>query len=270
LNELRLHYARMAADVGGLSCAFNSTVYQDTLEAVPEIVAWGQKHIDIVNVLVFIAFRAAVVNGAFEYYAGGTRIDFGSVPYATAESPKVDILSTDVLATIQARFPDFRPSAYLNGTEKPDSFKWLLTGRIGTKDRIYGHVGPRFMEWAQVVHHLFRGKYLAYVSPKLLRRGRSMLLLSPFDRGLAATAAAYLGALARNPLRLFSPLHFQSVMFIQPADILADGRQNMCDGCPDMTVWQDGLAWSCRLEEPMRYGSFVRMVHVSGLPVLHD
>jgi hypothetical protein len=232
LNELRLHYARMAADVGGLSCAFNSTVYQDTLEAVPEIVAWGQKHIDIVNVLVFIAFRAAVVNGAFEYYAGGTRIDFGSVPYATAESPKVDILSTDVLATIQARFPDFRPSAYLNGTEKPDSFKWLLTGRIGTKDRIYGHVGPRFMEWAQVVHHLFRGKYLAYVSPK--------------------------------------PLHFQSVMFIQPADILADGRQNMCDGCPDMTVWQDGLAWSCRLEEPMRYGSFVRMVHVSGLPVLHD
>lgn len=270
LNALRLAFAQLVADVGGLSCAFNSTVYEDTLGAVPEIVAWGQQHIDIVHVLVFITFRAALVGGAFDYYVGGQQVVLGDLPYATEEKPRVDIESTDVLSAIRTRFPDFRPCAYLNGTEKPDSFKWLLTGRIGTKDRIYGYVGPKFMELSQTAHHLYRGRYLAYVSPRLLRAGRSMLLLSPLDRGLAGTAAAYLGALMRNPLRVFRPLHFQSVMIIQPIDVLPDGRQNMCDGCPDMTVLKDRLEWSCRLEEPMRYGTYMRTVPRSMLPILDD
>lgn len=266
LNELRLHYAQMIAGVGDLSCAFNSTVYDDTLEAVPEIVAWGQQHIDIVHVLVFITFRAALIGGAFDYYVGRQRIDFSPVPYATTEPAKIDIQSTDILAAIRGRFPDFLPCAYLNGTEKPDSFKWLLSVRLGSKRRIYGYAGPKFMELAQTAYHLYRGRYLAYASPAVLRHGRSLLLLSPLDRGLAGAARAYLGALAHNPLRAFAPLHLQSVMIIQPVDVLPDGRQNMCDGCPDMTVWKDRLAWSCRLEEPMRYGAFVRAVPRAAQP----
>jgi hypothetical protein len=47
-------------------------------------------------------------------------------------------------------------------------------------------------------------------------------------------------------------------MMIQPVDVLPDGRQDMCDACPDQTVWHDRLVWSCRLEEPMEYGDFLR------------
>jgi hypothetical protein len=262
LNELRLHYAEMVARVGGISCAFNATVYGDTLHEVPEVVAWGQEHIDIVHVLVFIAFRAGVVGGDFEYYVGGRSIDFSPVPYAYGadEAGRVDIESTDIVKAIQERYPEFRPCAYLNGTAKPDSFKWLLTVRVGTKRKIYGYAGPKFMELAQAGHHFVRGRYLAYASPRALRAGRSLMLLSPLDRGIASAAAAYLGALARNPLRVARRVHTQSIMAIQPVDVLPDGRQNMCDGCPDMTVWKDGLAWSCRLEEPKRYGTFVRTV----------
>ncbi len=268
LNELRLHYAEMIAEVGGLSCAFNSTVYQDTLGYVPEIVAWGERHIDIVHVLVFITFRAALVGGAFDYYVGGERVTLDGIPYATNEPVEIGIRSTDVLAAIRERFPDFQPCAYLNGTEDPASFKWLLAGRLGSSGRVYGYVGPKFMELAQTAYHLYRGRYLAYASPRVLRRGRAMLLLSPLDRGLARAASAYLRALAWNPLRAFQKLHFQSVMIIQPIDVLPDGRQNMCDGCPDMTVWNGRLAWSCRLEEPMRFGGFVRTVPKSRLPVV--
>jgi len=71
-------------------------------------------------------------------------------------------------------------------------------------------------------------------------------------RGLAAGAC--------RPTRLLDKLRFQSVMIIQPADIYEDGRQNMCDGCPDMTVYNGRLVWSCRLEEPERFGDFVQMV----------
>jgi len=260
LNELRLEFAEMIASVGGLSCAFNSTVYDDTLDSVPSLVEWSAKHIDIVHVMVFIAFRAALLRDAYDYYIDGSKVDLSDVPYSYDESLRIDIKSTDILKVIRTRFPDFWPSAYLNGTEQPDSFKWLLTGRLGTRERIYGYVGPKFMELAQTTHHLRHGSYLAYSSPRVTGRGRSMLLLSPFDRGLRGAAGAYLRALALNPLRAFGRLHYQSVMIIQPVDFMTDGRQNMCDGCPDMTVWNGRLVWSCRLEEPLNYGGFVQTV----------
>ncbi len=254
-NELRLYYAEMVARVGGLSCAFNSTVFEDTLDAVPDVVDWAQKHIDIVHVVVFICYREAVLEGQFDYYAGGRKLDMEPLVYAAPMSQRrADISTPEVVAKIRERIPDFAPCAYLNGTEKPDSFKWLLTIRMGTKQRIYGYQGPKMAELTQTLHHWRTGRYLAYAHPRVLRRGRSMLALSPLDRGLRRTLAKA----ATDPRLLFRRLHQQSIMVIQPIDILADGRQNMCDGCPDMTVWNDGLAWSCRLEECLHFGGFVR------------
>ena len=118
LNKLRLYFAEMLAEVGGLSCAFNSTVYGDTLESVPDVVEWGQKHIDIVHVLVFIAFRAAVLESQFDYYAGAEKIDMSPIVYSTPEEDqRLDILSNDIVEVIRTRYPDFEPCAYLNGTE---------------------------------------------------------------------------------------------------------------------------------------------------------
>jgi pyruvate-formate lyase-activating enzyme len=260
LNDLRLHFARMLAEVGDISCAFNATVYSHTLNEVPEVVAWGQEHIDIVNILVFIAYRAAPVHRGYEYYVGGSKIDMAPIAYAIEEEKTISILSTDIVDVIRQRYPDFQPCAYLNGTERPDHFKWLLTMRLGTKDKIYGYAGPRFMEISQTLHHLMKGTYLAYTTPEVLRRGRSMLLLSPLDRGIARTAGAYLHDLTRSPDRLFDRLHMQSVMIIQPADFMPGGALSMCDGCPDITVWEDKLVWSCRMEELNAFGDWVRAV----------
>jgi hypothetical protein len=254
-NELRLHFAEMAARVGGLSCAFNSTVFDDTLDSVPDLVAWAQRHIDIVHVMVFICYRAAITEGDWDYYVGGERIDMHSLVYSNpTPGRRVDIRAPEVVAKIRERFPDFQPCAYLNGTEQPDSFKWLLTVRLGTKERIYGYVGPKAAELAQTYNHLRTGRYLAYASPSMLRRGKSMLLLSPLDPGLRAA----FGRVARDPQAWSRRLHTQSVMIIQPVDMLEDGRQNMCDSCPDMTVFNDRLAWSCRLEECKMFGQFAR------------
>jgi len=265
LNPLRLMYAEMLAEAGGLSCAFNATVYGDTLQYVPDILAWSQEHIDIVHVIVFIAIRAAVLESKFDYYAGVNKIDMGPIVYSTPEEDqRFDIASNDVVEVIRAKYPDFEPSAYLNGTERPDSFKWLLTGRVGTRNAIYGYVGPKFMELAQTINHLRHGSYLAYTHPKVQRRAKSMLLLAPFDRGLRGIAGQYFRAVLKNPLNLFRRLHLQSVTIIQPADILCNGAMNMCDSCPDITVWNDELVWSCRLEEQMKFGCFVRAVPKSG------
>ncbi|MCL4549149.1 MAG: radical SAM protein [Bacteroidetes bacterium] len=165
LNELRYKYARMLADAGGIACSFNSTVYEDTLQYVPGMIDWAHKNIDIVHTMVFIAFRYVVPTMPFDWYAGGQKIDWQTIAYHTDKNRKVDILSTDVLQKVREQFPEFTPAAYLNGTEKVDSFKWLLTERVGTKNKIYGYLGPKFLELIMSTHHFVKGKYLSYASP---------------------------------------------------------------------------------------------------------
>jgi len=251
----------MLHEVGGITCSFNATVYPETLKDVPMLLRWGQENIDRVHVMVFINYRMAVLGKDFDFYVGDEQVHFDEMMYSKKDDHRrTDISSPEVVGEIRREYPDFAPCAFLNGTEKPDTFKWLLTGRMGNRKRIFGHVGPKFMEIVQTWNHLTTGKYLAYASPGMQRKGRLYFLLAPFDRGVRRVAAAYLKSLFTMPSAFFRRLHFQSVMIIQPADILANGNVNMCDGCPDITVWNDELVWSCRMEEQYRWGQNVRMV----------
>jgi len=85
-------------------------------------------------------------------------------------------------------------------------------------------------------------------------------LLGLFDKGTRHALKTYLMRGIKNPLSLFSHVHLQSFMVIQPIDIMEDGACNMCDSCPDITVHNGKLYWSCRLEEIKKYGYFVNVV----------
>ncbi len=259
MNELRQEFAELVASVGGLACAFNSTVYEDTLDQVPDILDWAGRNIDIVHTVVFITYRAAAPEN-FDYYAHGKKIDMGEIVYSSTKQRRTDISSREVVKVIQRRHPDFMPAAYLNGTEKPDTFKWLLALRVGSKQRIHGYAGPKFLEAVQSAYHFVKGRYLAYSSPDVLSMGRSLLATGAWDRGLRSAAGRFVRNVARDPLELIRPQRVQAVMVIQPIDLLEDGRQNMCDGCPDMTLHEGRLAWSCRLEELTNFGCFVTTV----------
>ncbi|WKZ69607.1 MAG: radical SAM protein [Melioribacteraceae bacterium] len=259
LNDLRLQYAQMLADEGGIACSFNSTVYDDTLQYVPGMIEWAHKHIDIVHTMVFIAFRHVVPEMPFDWYAGGQKVDWQKIMYHSDEKRKVDIKSTDMLKIAREKFPEFTPAAYLNGTEQPDSFKWLLTNRIGNNHKIFGYFGPKMLELVMFFYHFTQGTYLSYAAPKTTKLGRSTLFfLWLLDKGVRNSFKKYLGHVLRNPLRLFKKAHMQSILFIQPVDFDKWGNQNMCDGCPDITVHEDRLVWSCRLEEPKQFGTFLR------------
>jgi hypothetical protein len=117
------------------------------------------------------------------------------------------------------------------------------------------------MEFAQAYEHWRHGRFLAYVAPSMLRRGRRIAALTwPIDRGMRGVVGRYLGEIFERPFRPLPRLYLQSVMIIQPVDILADGRMNMCDACPDVTVHDGELVWSCRLEEKLKFGGFARAV----------
>jgi hypothetical protein len=261
LNDLRLQYANMLAEAGDIACSFNATIYADNLQYVPGMIDWAARHIDRVQTMVFICFRHVVPEMPFDWYAGGKQVRRDDIWYHSDEQRDVEIRSENLVAKTREHFPDFSPAAYLNGTQDAGAFKWLLSERVGTRDRIYGYVGPKFVELVSSAYHLFNDRYLSYVSPRTARAGRlSMLTMWPVDRGIRRAARRFLGAVARNPLRLFQRAHMQSVMFIQPVDFLEDGNQSMCDGCPDITVHEGKLVWSCRLEELKEFGTFVNSV----------
>lgn len=263
LCELRLRFAEMVAREGGLSTAFNSTIFRHTLKHVPDLMAWAAKHIDIVHTMVFILFRTMRTH-EFDYFANGAKIDTVNqdVVYYDQDQNPEPITARELVGTIKERFPDFDPCAYLGGTKDPESFKWLLAGRLGTRDEIFGYVGPKYMETVQTVHHMVHDRYIAYVRPGLLSAGRSMMLgFSALDEGVRKSAKNYLRKSAARPWRLAKKVHFQSITIIQPIDMTASGEANMCDGCPDMTVHEGELVWSCRLDERVQYGCFL-----SGVP----
>ncbi len=261
LCELRHNLASMLAKEGNISCSFNATVYPETLKYVPELLKWGQKHIDIVNVMVFINYRMAVLGKDIDFYVGKEQVYFDDMMYSKKDDHRrTDISSPEVVEEIRKVYPDFMPCAFLNGTEKADSYKWLLTGRMGNSKQIFGYTGPKFMDIVQAGHHILKDRYLAYSTPSLQRKGRSYFFLAPFDKGIRSIMKNYFKSLFLNPAAFFKRVHFQSVMIIQPADIFENGNVNMCDGCPDITVWEDQLVWSCRMEEQIRWGQNVRMV----------
>lgn len=252
-NDLRQYYVDMVDRVGDLAVAFNSTVYEDTLDQVPDVLEWGERNIGKVHTIVFIVYRAAQLE-QFDYFANGQPIDMGKLVYTIDAPRKTDLTSRDVVASIRKRFPDFEPCSYLNGTERPDSLKWLVTLRLGQAGKVFGYAGPKFMETTQAIYHLLEGRYLSYAPSKTLAMGRSVLASSLWDGGVRRAAGRFVRTALKNPLVLAKDVHLQSVAIIQPIDVLEDGRQNMCDGCPDMTIWDGRLAWSCRLEENRNFG----------------
>jgi len=257
LGELRLQLARMVQREGGLSCAFNMTVYPHTAKYVPALLDWAQEHIDIVHSMVFILFRTTR-SREFAYYAGDKEVQMDDVVYYDQDKNPEPMTTPVLIALIQQREPSFEAAAYLGGTKDPSSFKWTLAGRIGTSDRIHGYVGKRFMELIQTGHHFFAGRYLAYSDPALLAQGKALLAgFSAVDVGVRRAAKDWVKTVVRHPSQLKRPLHFQSIAFIQPIDHMADGEANMCDGCPDMTVHDGQLVWSCRLDELKRHGTFL-------------
>jgi hypothetical protein len=263
--ELRSQFAEMVASVGGIACSFNSTVYPDTLAQVPDLVDWAQRNIDKVHTMVYIIYRHGELStNRFDYFANGVKQDLSEIVYAeTPETAarRVDIMAQDVVTAIRARHPDFEPCAYLNGTDKPDSFKWLAALRVGTKDKIHGYFGPKFMEAVQFSQHFFGGRYTAYVHPASNELGTLATLGgSIIDAGARAAGLSMLGRVLSDPLSLTRKNHVQALTIIQPYDVFDDGTQSQCDACPDVTVHEGRLVWSCRLEELRKYGAFLQTV----------
>ena len=273
LNELRLHYANMLAKAGGIACSFNATVSENTISQVPDLVNWAQEHAKSVQTMVFILYRSPNLAGDdFDVFANGHQIEFNSLYEETEWGGKRILMSPEVAEKIKEADPLYEPSAYLNGTADPASLKWLLATRVIFNGKVMGYVSPRFQEFIQVGYHFLKGRYLSYARPKSAAMAKSAsFFMGIVDKKMRKIFFRILSQMIRNPLSIFKHAYFQSFMIIQPINIKEDGRQDMCDSCPDITVHNGRLVWSCRLEELNSYDSFCSFVPKSKIrPVTID
>jgi hypothetical protein len=260
-NALRTKFAKMVASAGDMTCSFNQTVSIKTLDQVKDTLSWALQYPDIVHTVVFILFRSPGLTGAYDFYANGNKVSLESEYEDSSWGGDNLVLARHVVAKIKKVDPDFKPSAYLGGTVDPDSTKWLIGSRIASKKRGFGYVGPKFMEYVQYAHHLFTGTWLSYSTLKYLGLGRSTTaLFSLLDPATRKINKRYLGSIVKDPGSIKDNLYLQTITVIQPVDLMEDGQANMCDGCPDMTVHNGKLYWSCRLEEIKSHGCFIHAV----------
>jgi hypothetical protein len=168
------------------------------------------------------------------------------------------VTSPEVYQIIRDNFPEYDASCYLGGTLKHDSFKWLAAAWFGTKKKVFGSAGKRTMELAQAGHHLFTGTYLAYLSNAKV--GAKVFMGGVVDKSLRKAGQNWLRHVLSHPAQLFDPVYVQSIGIIQAPDILPDGRADMCDSCPDMTVWDGKLVNSCRMDEYRLFGGMVNVL----------
>jgi len=258
LNELRQHYADMVAAERGLYVIFNSTVYPSTFREIPDVMRWGQANIDRVHGLVFITYRTATTDVHVAHDVADRQVDFGKLSYVVESFDDKFVTSPEVYQIIKDNLPEYEPSGYLGGSIVHTSFKWLAGAIIGSKNKVYGSVGKKTMEMAQAGHHLLKGTYLAYLSQSSI--GSKVFLLSPWDATLRQAARNWLREVVRHPGQLLESIHVQSIGIIQAPDLLAEGRADMCDSCPDMTVYEGKLINSCRMDEYRLFGGFLSVV----------
>jgi MoaA/NifB/PqqE/SkfB family radical SAM enzyme len=258
LNELRQKYADMIAAERGLYLIFNSTVYPSSFNEIPDIVRWGNANIDRVHGIVFITYRTATTDNNIALNPLEKEVDMSKLSYVRESFDEKFVTSPEVYAKIKEVLPEYEPSGYLGGTVRHDSFKWLIATIIGSKKRTYGSLGKHAMEIAQNFHHYFTGTYLAYLSQA--RIGGKVFLLSPFDKGIRSAWKNRIKDYLRHPSHFFQGVYVQSVSIIQAPDVLEDGRCDMCDSCPDITILDGKFVNSCRMDEYRLFGGFVTVV----------
>jgi hypothetical protein len=86
------------------------------------------------------------------------------------------------------------------------------------------------------------------------RMGRLLFPLMLVDRCLRSAFQRHIHRIFRQPSRLFQSLYIQNIVVMQPHDVLANGEQDECDGCPNKTYWQGRLVSECRQEDYRCYG----------------
>jgi hypothetical protein len=174
-----------------------------------------------------IPVRVLGSENRWDLYVNHEKIDYADTAFSTrdyASKTHKDLTSSDLINQVKKVIPNFTANAFLGGTEVPDAPKWLFSNVVGTKDKVYGFIGSNAMELMLNGYHFLKERYLSFLKPFMYGMGKMMFPLSIMDRGIRKSFLSYITGCLNNPLNLFRKVYVQSLLILQPQDILEDGR----------------------------------------------
>lgn len=255
LNELRQYYADLLWETKGIQCGFHITVRKENLIQIPSVIRWYRINMHKVQHLSLIALRGIPYDESIEYYAGKEAIPIEKLINCFTDPSDIEITTEQLYEQIQKAYKDYFPAAYINGDSFTETNKQLIFINIGSADRFYGSFGKLSVELSQVFNHLFRGKYLSYMSNPVI--GKKVFLLSIFDKQVRKASAQFFRNGIRNPLLLFSKVYIQSLILQQPIEFI-NGEKNVCDHCINPMLYKGKLINPCQLDEFRLYGGMLK------------
>jgi hypothetical protein len=246
MNALRQTFADLLWGVGGIQCGFNVTVTRHTLFEAADVAAWALANVEKVKHLSLIAFRGLPLDGSVAYQLDGRDLPEESVPNGCRDPREISITTEEIFALLERRFPRLVPAAYLGGSARQETHKFLIVVALGGRGRLYGALGAKSIELGQVAHHLLKGRYAAAGPGRIATPALAALAL--FDRSARRALLRLLRAGFSNPSRWLAPAHLQTINLQQPLEVVR-GEMNTCDGCVNLMLHEGKLINSCRLDE---------------------
>lgn len=251
LNQLRQHYADMVRNLRGVQCGFNVTITRRTLPEVPMIVGWVRRNIDKVQNVSLIALRGLDLSPGKKYMVNGRVIDTTVWQSRSDDPHEITITSEEISEVIEQQFPGSNPAAYLSGTARPETYKFLILLFLGSPYMTYGVAGGKAVELNEALTHLRKGQYIAgFPNPQI---GKKVFFLALVDTEIRRALGRFLGAVLKNPSRLLDRIYIQCINIQQPNEIL-EGEANLCDGCLNQMAYRGELIPSCLLDEYRLFG----------------
>ena len=254
LNELRQVYADKIWKLKGIQCGFHIMVGKETMEHIPGIMSWYRNNMHKVQHLSFIALSGLPVIPSMGYFCNGTEIREKELVNGYVNLSDISITTKEILETIQNAYPDYVPSAYLNGDAYPEKNKQLFIVNIGTSKGFLGVLGARSMELTQAFYHLFHGRYYSFAPDPAI--GKKVFILALFDKQMQKTLKRFLECLIKDPLTLFKKVYLQSMIIQQPIDFIGS-QKNACDHCVNPMIFNDMVINPCELDEYRLYGNTI-------------
>lgn len=210
----------------------------------------------------FIPVRVPGEQDPWDLYVHGKKIDFKDTVFPQKEyknPSNINLSAQDIYAQVRKALPMFGGNAFLGGTEVINAPKWFFGNILGTEKQVFGHLGPKTMEILQNGYHLIKDRFLSFLKPTYYARGKLLFAAGLVDKELRRAFVSYLKAVCKNPLYMFKKVSIQSLLILQPQDVLWSGKQDLCDGCPNRTYHKGRLVPMCRKEEYIRFGDMVTL-----------
>ncbi len=258
LINLRQKFADLLNKVGGVKCNFNMTVSKRNLEDVPKTVQWVLDNRGKVSGLTIITLRGAMLRDGVDFYTNGGKLELSQKDLGYLSNTDISdsyLKSQDVFRLLKTHFKNYSAGGYLGGTQGHTSIKWLIGIALCSGNEIVGSIGSAGMELVQSGHHWLKGTYSVGGKSPI---GRSIFLLALVDKEVRKVFLKFLS----RPWMFFRKFYGVSLSIIQPPDVLENGNIEMCDSCPDLTLYKGELINSCRLDEVRLHGSLISRIVV--------